>query len=83
MEIKWYLPLLSGKAVVMPLVNYRFYILNRDDRITSVQVVACEAPEVVERTAREVLDRELAAAAVEVWDRDRCICRVGRVKAAS
>ena len=77
------LPLLSGKAAVMPLVNYRFYVLNRHDNITNVHVLGCAGAQMVERAAQEVLDREAAAAAVEVWDRDRCICRVERVKAAS
>ena len=69
--------------VSMALANYRFYFLNRHDHITNVQVVACENSEAIERTVRELLDQEIAAAAIEVWDRDRRICRVERIKAAS
>jgi len=67
----------------MSLANYRFYCLKRDDHITNVQVVACENSQAVERTARELLNREIAAEAIEVWERDHRICRVERIKAAS
>ena len=67
----------------MSLANYRSYLLNHHEHITNVQVVACESLQAIERTARELLDRHVAAAAVEVWERDDRICRVERIKAAS
>ena len=67
----------------MPLVNYRFYILNRHDHITRLHVAECDGAESIEHTAHELLDREVAGAAVEVWERDHRVCRVERAKAAS
>jgi len=64
------------------MTQYRIYILNRLAHITEAHVAACECVDEIERTALTLLAEHQAAAAVEVWDRDRLVHRADRSKLA-
>jgi hypothetical protein len=50
------------------VTNHRFYLLNRYDRITTLQIFECNSADAVEQTARLLLAEHKAAASVEAWD---------------
>jgi hypothetical protein len=74
---------LRATGGLLPVVNYRFYILNKHDRITGAHVAECEGDGEIEHTALTLLAEHQASAAVEVWDRDKLVHRVDRSKLAS
>lgn len=67
----------------MASVNYRFYVLDRDEHIIKVRVAGCEGTEDIERTAAALLAEHVDSAAIEVWDRQRPVHRAERSKVAS
>jgi hypothetical protein len=60
------------------VTNYRFYLLNQDDHIFSVRVAECECADEIQRMAVSLLAAHDIATAVEVWERDKRICRAER-----
>jgi hypothetical protein len=50
------------------VINYRFYLLDRQNHITNVYIAECEGAEGVQRMALSLLADYKAAAAVEAWD---------------
>lgn len=60
------------------MTNYRFYLLTRHNHITKVHIAECEGVEDIQRTALSLLAENEVAAAVEVWARDKRVCRSER-----
>jgi hypothetical protein len=50
------------------VTNIRFYVLNRYDRITVVQIFVCNSADAIAHTAQLLLAEHKAAEAVEAWD---------------
>jgi hypothetical protein len=58
---------------------YRFYVLNSRDHITHAHAAECDGGgDDVQRTALSLLAEHQAAAAVEVWERDKLVHRAER-----
>jgi hypothetical protein len=62
------------------MLNYRFYSFDAHDRITAAHVVECDGVDDLQRRALSFLADHPAAAAVEVWDRDKLVYRSERPK---
>jgi hypothetical protein len=60
------------------MTSYRFYLLNRDNHITRAQVAECVGADDIQRTALSFLAEHEAAAAVEVWEREKMVFRSAR-----
>ena len=60
------------------MTNYRLYLLNRQNHIIEAHVAECEGVDDAQRTARSLLAEHVAAAAVEVWERDKVVFRSER-----
>jgi hypothetical protein len=60
------------------VTNYRFYLLNQHEHIFSVQIAQCEGVDEIQRMALALLAAREVAAAVEVWERDKRVCRTER-----
>ena len=62
------------------MTNYRFYLLTQHDHIMKVHIAECEGADDIQRMALSLLAAHEAAAAVEVWDRHKRLCRAERPK---
>lgn len=62
------------------MINYRFYVLNHHDHITHAHVAECEDVDAIQRMALSLLAEHLAAATIEVWEREKLVYRSERPK---
>jgi hypothetical protein len=58
--------------------SYRIYFLNSDDHIASTDVLECDADGQAEAVTNPWL-LVCGYSVVEVWDRNRMVCRVRKV----
>jgi hypothetical protein len=61
-----------------PVTNIRFYVLNRYDHVTVVQIFVCNSADAIAHTAQLLLAEHKAADAVEAWDGSARVYRTDR-----